>query len=240
MFMFPPLDLAGVTEQLSRSPDDRGTSDRRPAQRYHEDSGKTSSVTSIGGRQILNHTQQYVVLDESAVAPGTITARQKASSNALHLPCAASNLGTPMQNNLAFPSAPVSPESLSTEVHSTSTVPVAHPQAAGDDKDPASRLNTLPNQRLRFDLQSLNMHLSTRVTEILACAEAMWEWVCKYQDAHRSHGGQPHVHKEHSQPRNVRPGERDDASKLSAELIGMSRAEFDVLLTRLELCVPYF
>jgi hypothetical protein len=99
-------------------------------------------------------------------------------------------------------------------------------------------LNTLPNQRLKFDLQSLNLHLSTRVTEILACAEAMWEWICEYQDTRRSHRGQQlHMHKEHSQLRNAHPGERGGVHRFSTELIGMSRAELDVLLTRFELCV---
>jgi hypothetical protein len=129
---------------------------------------------------------------------------------------------------------------LSEEHSTTSTAPTAYSQIAGDNIDPTSYLNTLPNQQLKFDLQSLNLHLSTRVTEILACAEAMWDWICEYQDTRRSHRGQQHhMHKGHSQLRNAHP-ERGGAHRFSAELVGMSRAEFDVLLTRFELCVTCF
>jgi hypothetical protein len=104
-------------------------------------------------------------------------------------------------------------------------------------------LNTLPNQRLKFDLQSLNLHLSIRVTEILACAEAMWEWVCNFQDLQQPHRGQQshtHMYRDYSMMRNVHSGEKAGTHRFSNELIGLSRAEFDVLLTRFELCVCFF
>ena len=242
MFMFPPLDLAGIKQRLSRPTDERGASEStsKSTQPSHIGSGKSTTATLIDGRQILDHSQQYVVLDESAVGPGTITARHKASSSSLHLPSAATNAGFPTLNS--FPtSAVVSSECiLLSKEHSKSAVPAASSQLAGDDIDPMGSLNTLPNQRLKFDLQSLNLHLSTRVTEILACAEAMWEWICQYQDTRRSHRGQPHMHKEHSVLRNAHPEERGGVHRFSTELTGMSRAEFDVLLTRFELCVTLF
>lgn len=236
--MFPPLDLMGVKQQLSRSTDERGAleSTSRSIQRSHTVSGKS---TLIGGRQILDHSQHYVILDESAVGPGTTTARQKGSFSSSSTAMAA---GLPTLTNFPSFSALVYPESPPlSEKRSRSAGPTASSQVAGDDVDAASRLNTLPNQRLKFDLQSLNLHLSTRVTEILACAEAMWDWICEYQDTQRSpRGQQPHMHKEHSQLRNAHPGERGGTHRFSAELIGMSRAEFDVLLTRFELCVTCF
>jgi hypothetical protein len=236
MFMFPPPDLTGVKQQLSRSIDERGASENisRPTQRCHAGSGKSTSATLIDGRQILNHSQHYVILDESAVGPGTITARQKASSST------ATSASLPTLNNFPSFSTLESPEtSPVSEKRSTNAAPTASSQVAGGDIDAASRLSTLPNQRLKFDLQSLNLHLSTRVTEILACAEAMWEWICEYQDTQRSpRGQQPHMHKEQSH-RNAQP-ERGGARRFSTELIGMSRAEFDVLLTRFELCVTRF
>ena len=237
LFMFPPPDLARIKQQLSLSTDERDVSEgtSRSAQQSHKVSGKTTSATLIGGRQVRDYTQQYVILDESAVAPGTIKARQKASCSSSHLPFSASSPVTPTQNNFSPISAPVSlAASLSTKEHSTSTAPTCCSPTAGDDTEAASWLNTLPNQRLKFDLQSLNLHLSTRVTEILACTEAMWEWVCEYQDVQWSHRGQQtYMHNAHS-------GERSDAHRFSTELVGMSRAEFDVLLTRFELCVPRF
>ena len=39
----------------------------------------------------------------------------------------------------------------------------------------------LPNRRMEFDLGTLNLHLALRTSEILACGEAMWEWVVEYQ-----------------------------------------------------------
>lgn len=39
----------------------------------------------------------------------------------------------------------------------------------------------LPNETLRFDVRTLNLHLAMRVAEILACSEAMWEWVVEFQ-----------------------------------------------------------
>ena len=235
MFMFPPPDLAGVKGE-------RGSSGitSKATQRSHIGSGKSTAGTLIGGRQILDHSQQYVILDESAVGPGTITARHKASSSSLHLSSTATNAGFPTLNSFST-SALVSSESfLLSEEHSTSAVPIACSQLAGDDIDSTSWLNTLPNQRLQFDLQSLNLHLSTRVTEILACAEAMWDWICEYQDSRRSHRGQLHMHKEHSLSRNAHLEEWGGAHRFSTELTGMSRAEFDVLLTRFELCVTLF
>lgn len=241
--MFPPLDLTGVKQQLSRSTDERGASESssRSIQRSHTVSGQSTSATLIGGRQILDHSQHYVILDESAVGPGTTTARQKGSFSSSSM---ATATGLPTLTSFPSFSALVYPESppLSGK-RSRSAGPTASSQVAGDDVDAASRLNTLPNQRLKFDLQSLNLHLSTRVTEILACAEAMWDWICEYQDTQRSPRGQQphmHMHKEHSQLRNAHPGERGGPHRFSAELIGMSRAEFDVLLTRFELCVTCF
>ena len=237
MFMFPPTDLTGVKEMLLQSTDERGAS--RSAQYGHKDSGKASSATLIGRRQILNQTQQYVVLDQSAIAPGTITARQKVPSGPLRLLSTTSNADTPTQSNFPSISALVSPETSLSEEHSENFAPTTYPHTARGDIDTASWLNTLPNQRLKFDLQSLNLHLSTRVTEIIACAEAMWEWVCKFQDSQRPHRGQqPYMYREHSLSRNVHPGERVGANRFNNELIGLSRAEFDVLLARFELCVP--
>jgi len=236
MFMFPPSGLTDVKQQPSRSKDENGPSEgkSRTAQLLHKDPGKKTSATLIGPRQILNHTQRYIFFDESAVAPGTMTARQKASSSPSYLPC---NAGTPTPTSFPSISIPISSgPSLLSEEFLTNVVPTTE-----HDTEGAGWLNTLPNQHLRFDLQSLNLHLSARITEILACAEAMWEWVCEYQDAQRAaHGQQPHLHKEHSQLRSAHPGEGGGTHRFSTELVGTSRAELDVLLTRFELCVPLF
>jgi hypothetical protein len=242
MFMFPPSDLARIKRPHSGSSGGRGVLGTFKSSEHRlNDSSQTGLATLICGHHILHHTQEYVILDESAVAPGTMTARQRASTSSLHLASAASNPATPTQNKFPSTSSFLSSDaSLFSEEQSTSTAPTAYTHIATEDYDPASWLNTLPIQRLKFDLQSLNLHLSMRVTEILACAEAMWEWVCEYQDARRCHRGQHHTHKEHSHLRSAYLGERSGADKFSAELVGMSRAEFDVLLTQFELCVLCF
>jgi hypothetical protein len=230
MFMFPPPDLAQV--KLSESIGDTRHSDDElsSAQQGRKSFDKTGSVTVIGGRHTLHQAQQYVLLDESAVAPGTKTARQKATpmTTSLHLPTATSS-------TLAKTSSPVSSEaSLFSEERSTSTATTASSHAVGEGTNMTNWFNTLPNQQLKFDLQSLNLHLSMRISEILACAEAMWEWVCEHQDA-QSRRGQPQMYKGNFQSR-----PSGDADRFSTELVGMSRSEFDILLTRFELCVLVF
>jgi hypothetical protein len=44
-----------------------------------------------------------------------------------------------------------------------------------------SMTQRLPNPTMNFDLRTLKLHLAVRSTEVLACAEAMWEWVLEYQ-----------------------------------------------------------
>ena len=240
MFMFPPPDLAQVQGQLLTSSGDTNHSDGelKSAQPCRNLFDKTGSVTMIGGHHILHQTQQYVLLDESAVAPGTKTARQKATPTTTSppVPTDISSTGTPTKMGFPSISSPTPSEaSLLSEERSTSTSTTAYSHAVGEDTNIANWFNTLPNQRLRFDLQSLNLHLSMRITEVLACAEAMWEWVCDYQDT-RSRRGQPHMSKSNFPSRPT----AGDADRFSTELVGMSRSEFDVLLTRFELCVLGF
>jgi hypothetical protein len=240
MFMFPPPDLAQVQVQLLPSSGDTSHSDGelKSAQPCRNFLDKTGSVTMIGGRHILHQAQQYVLLDESAVAPGTKTARQKATATTTSppLPTDTSSTGNPTKISFPSISSPTPSEaSLLSEERSTSTSTTAYSHAVGEDTDIANWFNTLPNQRLKFDLQSLNLHLSMRITEVVACAEAMWEWVCDYQDT-RSRRGQPHMSKGNFQSRPT----AGDADRFSTELVGMSRSEFDVLLARFELCVLGF
>lgn len=71
----------------------------------------------------------------------------------------------------------------------------------------------LPNPALDVDLRSLNLHLALRVKEIVACAEAMWEWVCEFQ---------------------MRGGKREEGAAY-AKIMGLTRSQFDELLLRFEL-----
>ncbi|KAG1745964.1 uncharacterized protein EDB91DRAFT_1049598 [Suillus paluster] len=71
----------------------------------------------------------------------------------------------------------------------------------------------LPNPALDVDLRSLNLHLALRVKEIVACAEAMWEWVCEFQTR----------------------GRRKEEEGVYAKIMGLTRSQFDELLLRFEL-----
>jgi hypothetical protein len=235
MFMFPPPDLARVQGQLLSPSGDTSNSDveiksAQPSRSFFD---RTGSVTMISGRHILHQAQQYVLLDESAVAPGTKTARQKATptSTSSPLPTATSSAGTPTKIGFPTISSPASSEaSLVSDERSTTTSATAYSHTVGEGTDIGNWFNTLPNQRLKFDLQSLNLHLSMRITAVLACAEAMWEWVSEYQDT-RSRRGQPQMmSKANSQSR----PSACDTDRFCTELVGMSRSEFDVLLTRFE------
>ncbi|KAG2129146.1 hypothetical protein DEU56DRAFT_500407 [Suillus clintonianus] len=74
-----------------------------------------------------------------------------------------------------------------------------------------TQTRALPNPALEVDLKYLNLHLALRVKEIVACAEAMWEWVSDFQ---------------------TRGGRKDG---IYAKIMGLTRSQFDELLLRFEL-----
>jgi len=84
--------------------------------------------------------------------------------------------------------------------------------------------NRLPNKTLNIDLQNLNLHLAARVTEILGCAETMWEWVLEYQGRVKAKG--------------VRAIPLDnEGDVIMEEIAQLSRDEFDRLLSNFDMCV---
>lgn len=78
-----------------------------------------------------------------------------------------------------------------------------------------AQMRALPNPALDVDLKFLNLHLTLRVKEIVACAEAMWEWVSEFQ------------------ARGV--GRTNLTSGMNAKIMGLTRSQFDELLLRFEL-----
>lgn len=124
--------------------------------------------------------------------------------------------------------------------------------AAGRDKAFNARVASwaklrLPNHVMKFDLRSLNLHLACRVAEVLACSEAMWEWVLEYQakadDAKRLAANRSvPISKTNvtdiSAPRSssVQPPESTpSAGGFHNQLVDMSREEFDILLFRFDM-----
>lgn len=95
----------------------------------------------------------------------------------------------------------------------------------------------LPNTTLQVDLRTLNLHLALRTSEILACAEALWEWVLDFQagklkqkEVGRSRSGSIDGSSSTLQPRNGHA--TDPVKEAIAEL---SRSDFDALLINFNL-----
>lgn len=95
----------------------------------------------------------------------------------------------------------------------------------------------VPVAGIKFDLRSLNMHLSLKVREVLACAEEMWGWVQDYQNK------QPlQTPYGHSNTLRVHTGGRASSAYCVRRpyhdlLVSMSRSDFDEILSRFELSV---
>lgn len=110
----------------------------------------------------------------------------------------------------------------------------------------AFRVNRLPNRHLDMDLKTLHLHLSIRVTEILACAEAMWAWILEFRETEKARTvrqrdrertiGQWDVQRERERvASSLGNVAGDDGRDFKSEVMKMSRAEFDVLLSYFEM-----
>ncbi|KAH9933217.1 uncharacterized protein BXZ73DRAFT_46467, partial [Epithele typhae] len=94
----------------------------------------------------------------------------------------------------------------------------------------ASR-NPLPNQTVNFDPRTLNLHLALRVSEVLACAEPMWDWVVDFQECEV----RPGKHTQQIRDASVSSRGLRRRHPMQAELMALTRMEFDALLTRFDL-----
>lgn len=100
----------------------------------------------------------------------------------------------------------------------------------------------LPNRTLNVDLRTLNLHLALRTSEILACSEAMWEWVVEFQETRfkqkqnvRSRSGSVNgLNGSAPVPRN---NQVPDLVRDAIE--DLTRADFDGLLTQFNLYVIF-
>jgi len=126
----------------------------------------------------------------------------------------------------------------STSVPNTQSAEAAHMQ------DLATTLATfkirLPNTTLRLDLRTLNLHLAARTSEILACAEAMWEWVLEFQAENRKRKEDSRlrsgsVDRSPSTLRALQAGQPEDP--IMTAIAELTRADFDGLLTQFNLYV---
>jgi hypothetical protein len=137
--------------------------------------------------------------------------------------------------------------SASSEGLPPTSVPVPSSQSAeGAAQDLATTLANfkirLPNTTLRLDLRTLNLHLAARTSEILACAEAMWEWVLEFQAEKIKWKQNPRLKSnrvDHSSSKlQASAGQLEDPTKVA--IAELTRAEFDGLLTQFNLYVCMF
>lgn len=222
-----------------------------------------TSSTFIKGRDILGQMQSYVVLDEARAPPipPNHTRSPTQTKSSLIFPdghstsVAQSPVSLSAPFPLSFPSAlhaepQALPSSSSSNVSSISISGLSLQAAEQEAYDRAAfRVNRLPNRHLDMDLKTLHLHLSIRVTEILACAEAMWAWVLEFREAEKARTvrrrdrdrtiGQLDVQRERE--RDAAPssslgnGGEDAGMDYKDEVMKMSRAEFDVLLSYFEM-----
>ncbi|KAI0081651.1 hypothetical protein K474DRAFT_1258092 [Panus rudis PR-1116 ss-1] len=89
------------------------------------------------------------------------------------------------------------------------------------------KLYQLPNKQLEFDVSSLNVHLSLRVHEVMACAEAMWDLVIEYR---RVYGDKLPKHTSGYSPRMFSRVPSKAPEPIHTALLHMERWDFNVLL----------
>lgn len=97
--------------------------------------------------------------------------------------------------------------------------------------------NPLPNKTVNFDPRSLNLLLTLRVNEVLACAEPMWDWVVDFQESvaqaqggAKTTVGSPRM----GEHRTLRASRHRRHAKQDA-LMSLTRLDFDALMRRFEL-----
>lgn len=89
---------------------------------------------------------------------------------------------------------------------------------------------------IKFDARTLNLHLSLRVQEVLACAEAMWDFVEAYQEkAGLPQGSRaPSVTSSDSSTPS-RPAHHTSRNPKWKDLLALRRWGFDAMLRRFKL-----
>jgi hypothetical protein len=108
---------------------------------------------------------------------------------------------------------------------------------------PKDTMTPRPNSAVNFDVRTLNLHLAIRITEILGCAEAMWEWVIDIQKKFRQR--EQHVRSRAASvggitvlaPGSVLSGGTFSVTedKVIEGIAELTRADFDGLLSKFEL-----
>jgi hypothetical protein len=127
-----------------------------------------------------------------------------------------------------------------------------------DADNPASPLEQLPghaqarlpNTYMHFNIRTLNLHLALRTKEILACSEAMWEWIQDYQKKGKGKSKNPTEGNARGRSDSLQIGDafmrgtsvsvESSGSNTQTSLSEMTRQDFDNLLTMFDLYVIQF
>ncbi|TDL17246.1 hypothetical protein BD410DRAFT_580873 [Rickenella mellea] len=128
----------------------------------------------IGTSQIVNKKQPYIIIDNSRAPAVPRSAISRSPRPSLSRNSSTTSVATITPDDGQSPASSVSPPLAD-------MLPGGVAYTRPGRKDSVRNTNSLPNQTLAFDLKSLNLHLSARVQEVLACAEAMWDWVLEHQ-----------------------------------------------------------
>lgn len=208
----PPSPLARKSVSLPETP---GAVGRR---RY------SSAVdASLNLRDQRPDQSGYIVLDSNRVSV-PLRSPHAGSSAQLHSHLTPSVLSS--STSVPDASPLISSSADSSQAHQST---FTGPQINGN----AHQLK-LTEQALQLNLRTLNLHLSLRVREVLACAEAMWDFVIDYQrqKSPRTSSTAYRPSRFAHSSLSLSGGEYD---AIHTALMNMTRYEFDELLMRFEL-----
>ena len=134
--------------------------------------------------------------------------------------------------------------SLPTTAHGTTKAKHSSRAVATDDfagGEATSHPDKLPITAVKFDARTLNLHLSLRVWEVLACAEAMWDFVEACQEraclSQPQDGRAPSMTSgsDGASSKPSRPAHHATRNPKRKEVLALRRSEFDAMLRRFKL-----
>lgn len=239
ILMFPPLPLPSDLDGSSSDTDSTCSSLLSPQSAplpetpirigsYRYSSAADTLLSRRGLQPQVQRTDQseYVVLDSSRTSVSLLSPHSGLHAYA-HVHSMVSSFSAPLPNSS---STVVSGSASSPHAHVSK--PTSAPQANGN----VHLQLKLTEQTLQFNLKTLNLHLSLRVREVLACAEAMWDFVVDYQRQQTDTSASAPAARVPSQfARSTSSLAESEYDSVHVALMNMMREEFDELLTRFEL-----
>lgn len=208
--------------------------------------GGTGPDKIITTQGLLLGASPYVYLDDARFA--AFSPSNKASfpsSQALHAPGEALHLSGMPTSASNDPDAP-DPHAIQKALAALEglpppSIPSVDPRVQQLMAALMTFKSRLPNTMLQVDLRTLNLHLALRTSEVLACAEAMWEWVLEFQAQRRKAlsrklketDGRPRAGSVDASTSTLHVSEnRQQLDPVKSAIAELSRADFDGLLSQ--------